>query len=138
MRLASAAFRRTLVVLAALAVIGLVTLYRSHLFSQIIVASPKQAVNVDKATLARIEKLTQYCRQDDEFENEYGRTNLRLSRAYEGECFGAQRIAHTETGSHHAVRQFLFKALTGERLVVSAIGGSGEFFYVRCVFAYPC
>lgn len=34
-------------------------------------------------------RLSEYCSRDDPFEAEYGRTNLRLSRAYEGEsCDG--------------------------------------------------
>lgn len=33
----------------------------------------------------RVERLRQECLSQDPFEKEYGRTNLRLSRAYEGE-----------------------------------------------------
>ncbi|WWD15584.1 hypothetical protein CI109_100006 [Kwoniella shandongensis] len=58
----------------------------------------------------RIERMRGYCEIDGELEKEYGRTNLRLSRAYEG--------------SHHRFTRFLHKALRGEPLVISVIGGS--------------
>ncbi|WVQ96344.1 hypothetical protein IAU59_003448 [Kwoniella sp. CBS 9459] len=58
----------------------------------------------------RVERMRGFCEAEDPFEREYGRTNLRLSRAYEG--------------SHQRLRQLLLKALRGESLTISAIGGS--------------
>ncbi|ORY32861.1 hypothetical protein BCR39DRAFT_522172 [Naematelia encephala] len=58
----------------------------------------------------RIDKMRGVCEAEDVFGNEYGRANLRMSRAYEG--------------SHHRLRQFLLKGLRGEPVTVSAIGGS--------------
>ncbi|WWC95233.1 hypothetical protein V866_002091 [Kwoniella sp. B9012] len=58
----------------------------------------------------RVERMRGYCEGEDPFEKEYGRTNIRMTRAYEG--------------SHHRIRQFLHKALRGENLTVSVIGGS--------------
>ncbi|OCF40181.1 hypothetical protein I317_06005 [Kwoniella heveanensis CBS 569] len=58
----------------------------------------------------RVERMRGFCEAEDPFEREYGRTNLRLTRAYEG--------------SHQRLRQLLHKALRGEALTISAIGGS--------------
>ncbi|KAK4689994.1 hypothetical protein P7C73_g97, partial [Tremellales sp. Uapishka_1] len=59
---------------------------------------------------SRLDDIQQTCEAENPFVKEYGRGNLRLSRAYEG--------------SQHRIRQFLHKALRGEDLVISAIGGS--------------
>lgn len=75
----------------------------------------------------RVHRLERYCKSAsdgqggelDEFERLYGRTNLRLSRAYEG--------------SHERLRRFLKTTLRGEKVTVSVIGGSGE---SRCPSAY--
>ncbi|EIW70457.1 hypothetical protein TREMEDRAFT_73476 [Tremella mesenterica DSM 1558] len=58
----------------------------------------------------RVERLRRTCSQPDPFEKEYGRANLRLSRAYEG--------------SLHRLRQLLHKLLRGETITITAIGGS--------------
>lgn len=64
----------------------------------------------DKGIRKRIDKIRGYCEAEDAFEREYGRTNLRLSRAYEG--------------SHERMRLLLQKIMRGEPLTISAIGGS--------------
>ncbi|KAK8870123.1 hypothetical protein IAR55_000693 [Kwoniella newhampshirensis] len=58
----------------------------------------------------RVVRMRGYCEREDGFEKEYGRTNLRLTRAYEG--------------SHHRFRRLLHKVLRGEPLIISVIGGS--------------
>ncbi|WWC93165.1 uncharacterized protein L201_008133 [Kwoniella dendrophila CBS 6074] len=64
----------------------------------------------DLGVRGRVERMRSYCEREDPFEKEYGRTNIRMTRAYEG--------------SHHRIRQFLHKALRGEHLTASVIGGS--------------
>nr|XP_019009028.1 uncharacterized protein I206_05668 [Kwoniella pini CBS 10737]OCF47809.1 hypothetical protein I206_05668 [Kwoniella pini CBS 10737] len=64
----------------------------------------------DHNVRSRVERLREFCGRENAFEREYGRTNIRMSRAYEG--------------SHHRIRQFLHKALRGESLNISVIGGS--------------
>nr|XP_018260614.1 uncharacterized protein I303_07540 [Kwoniella dejecticola CBS 10117]OBR82772.1 hypothetical protein I303_07540 [Kwoniella dejecticola CBS 10117] len=64
----------------------------------------------DLGVRSRVERLRSVCQGENAFEREYGRTNIRMSRAYEG--------------SHHRIRQFLQKALRGEPLSISVIGGS--------------
>ncbi|WVQ82440.1 hypothetical protein IAT38_004568 [Cryptococcus sp. DSM 104549] len=64
----------------------------------------------DYRVRGRVERMQGFCEEQDPFEREYGRANLRLTRAYEG--------------SHHRIRQLLHKALRGEPLVISAVGGS--------------
>ncbi|KAL7421921.1 hypothetical protein Q5752_003693 [Cryptotrichosporon argae] len=58
----------------------------------------------------RVAEVEARCVGEDEWEKEYGRTNLRLSRGYEG--------------SHQRVRDFLAKLLRGEDVTISTIGGS--------------
>ncbi|ADV20148.1 hypothetical protein I305_01227 [Cryptococcus gattii E566] len=64
----------------------------------------------DKRIRERVERMKGYCEAEDAFEREYGRTNLRLSRGYEG--------------SHERMRLLLQKIMRGEPLTISAIGGS--------------
>ncbi|WVQ77182.1 hypothetical protein IAR50_006865 [Cryptococcus sp. DSM 104548] len=58
----------------------------------------------------RLARMRDVCEAENPFEREYGRANLRLSRAYEG--------------SHERMRLFLQKILRGESLTIAAIGGS--------------
>lgn len=67
----------------------------------------------DKRIRERVERMKGYCEVEDAFEREYGRTNLRLARGYEG--------------SHERMRLLLQKIMRGEPLTISAIGGSGKF-----------
>ncbi|ODO08911.1 hypothetical protein L198_00650 [Cryptococcus wingfieldii CBS 7118] len=60
--------------------------------------------------LQRLSHMRDVCEGEDPFDREYGRANLRLSRAYEG--------------SHERMRLFLQKLLRGEHVTISAIGGS--------------
>ncbi|KAE8537735.1 hypothetical protein D1P53_005791 [Cryptococcus gattii VGV] len=64
----------------------------------------------DKKIRERVERMKGYCEAEDAFEREYGRTNLRLARGYEG--------------SHERMRLLLQKIMRGEPLTISAIGGS--------------
>ncbi|KAL0250672.1 hypothetical protein I308_102855 [Cryptococcus tetragattii IND107] len=64
----------------------------------------------DKRIRERVERMKGYCEVEDAFEREYGRTNLRLARGYEG--------------SHERMRLLLQKIMRGEPLTISAIGGS--------------
>ncbi|OXG24589.1 hypothetical protein C366_00118 [Cryptococcus neoformans Tu401-1] len=64
----------------------------------------------DKGIRQRVDKIREYCEAEDAFEREYGRTNLRLTRAYEG--------------SHERMRLLLQKIMRGEPITISAIGGS--------------
>ncbi|KLT45432.1 hypothetical protein CC85DRAFT_299497 [Cutaneotrichosporon oleaginosum] len=63
-----------------------------------------------RATRRRTRALRQKCTQPDLFETMYGRTNIRMSRGYEG--------------SLYRVEQFVNKILRGEPVTFSAIGGS--------------
>ena len=47
-------------------------------------AIPAPLVHADKTVRRRVKKLVNMCDAEDPFELEYGRTNLRLSRGYEG------------------------------------------------------
>jgi hypothetical protein len=85
----------------------------------------------DPKVVQRTEKMASFCSAEDPFEKEFGRTNLRLSRGYEGESGSASSftlgVMLICSGSHHRVRQFLHKILRGEQITMSTIGGSGEY-----------
>ncbi|GHJ85051.1 hypothetical protein NliqN6_1453 [Naganishia liquefaciens] len=71
-------------------------------------------MDVVRASRERILGLQDECRRDgDRWEREYGRANLRMARSYEG--------------SHARLKQVIRKALRGQELVLSTIGGSGAF-----------
>ncbi|BEI93318.1 uncharacterized protein CcaverHIS019_0509460 [Cutaneotrichosporon cavernicola] len=63
-----------------------------------------------RATRRRTRALRQKCAEPDVFERMYGRTNIRMSRGYEGSLFRTE--------------QFVIKILRGEPVTFSAIGGS--------------
>ena len=72
----------------------------------------------------RVDTLRRHCKAPNSLETEYGRTNLRLSRAYEGKSRNG-RLDLT-SGSHYGLRKLLHKTLRGEPIIISAIGGSSE------------
>jgi hypothetical protein len=63
------------------------------------------------------------CHEDDPFDAEYGRTNLRMTRAYEGK---QRRCCPLIPGSLYRLQQFVRKALAGPEITVSVIGGSSK------------
>ncbi|WVO16388.1 hypothetical protein L204_104063 [Cryptococcus depauperatus] len=64
----------------------------------------------DRQIKSRVERMRGFCKREKGFEKEFGRTNIRLSRSYEG--------------SHWRTRLLLQKILRGEPITISAIGGS--------------
>nr|ODN82567.1 hypothetical protein L203_05376 [Cryptococcus depauperatus CBS 7841] len=64
----------------------------------------------DRQIQSRVERMRGFCKREKGFEKEFGRTNIRLSRSYEG--------------SHWRTRLLLQKILRGEPITISAIGGS--------------
>lgn len=76
---------------------------------------------IPEPVLARVLPV---CHAPDPFEAEYGRTNLRLTRAYEGKIKGQSGLL--TSGSLHRLQQFIRKALAGPEVTVSVIGGSSE------------
>lgn len=54
----------------------------------------------DPKVVQRTEKMASFCSAEDPFEKEFGRTNLRLSRGYEGESGSASSFTLIHTGRH--------------------------------------
>ncbi|ORX35756.1 hypothetical protein BD324DRAFT_631543 [Kockovaella imperatae] len=113
------AFRRYQVLFVLLFAVGIFTLVQiAHIrdldpwdrLSSTFRRPPSNPYNLDGPSLARASHLEAQCRQNDQFEEIYGRTNLRMSRAYEG--------------SQHRLRELSRKVLRGERVSISTIGGS--------------
>lgn len=75
-------------------------------------ASPFDKYNLSPASRTNVKALQRWCSEPDEFAAQYGRTNLRLSRGYEGSLARTHRL--------------LGKALRGEPISVAAVGGSGR------------
>lgn len=98
-------------------VVGLAFLHLYHL--------PLVPSKVLAPAASRLSRLETNCRLPDPFEVEYGRTNLRMTRAYEGERLLAP-AATDDAGSRHRLQKLLRKTLRGEPVTISAIGGSGE------------
>ncbi len=90
-------------------------------------SSTHQVEYDDYAVQSRVERLRAICGEEDPFEREYGRANLRMSRAYEGlvhDLKSWHELNCAYSGSHHRLRQLLQKSIRGESLTVAAIGGS--------------
>ena len=52
---------------------------------------PSKSMAVDYRVQARVDRVREICVEEDPFEREYGRMNLRMSRAYEGELSSMRR-----------------------------------------------
>ncbi|WRT69354.1 uncharacterized protein IL334_006338 [Kwoniella shivajii] len=118
------ASRRPHVFIAALSIVALVLFlhntqqtglssWSSPLFGSHPTTSSLENVGLeaeDHVVRGRVSRMKTFCEKENPFEKEYGRTNIRLTRAYEG--------------SHYRLQQFIHKALRGEALTISAIGGS--------------
>ena len=92
---------------------------RSFSFGLLPQRRPVIQTEVDRRLMA----MQRHCEEQDPFDIEYGRTNVRMSRAYEGRLF--QSIELTP-GSHQRLRQLLQKTLRGEPITISTLGGSSE------------
>ena len=80
---------------------------------------------LDSAAMRRAAWLETQCHETDAFEETYGRTNLRMTRAYEGMFTEAKACAQI-AGSLQRLRELSRKVIHGHRISISAIGGSGE------------
>jgi hypothetical protein len=70
--------------------------------------------------------LDAFCHTVDPFEVEYGRTNLRMTRAYEGKNNGRSVLT---LGSRHRLERFIRKVMAGPEVTISTIGGSSQSYF---------
>lgn len=86
--------RRIHVLLAVITclILGFILHFTYQLGASVTVPRPETASkgalpHTDHRVQARVDRLRGICVEDDPFEREYGRTNLRMSRGYEGDSY---------------------------------------------------